>query len=141
MSADKPAEPRPPNLFLRRADQAAVALLALFALAAISVYWFSQAKLRGRLIDIDRSDRPVAKFQVDINTANWSELIQLPGMGETLAKRIVEWRTKHGRFATVDQLRQVSGVGPKRLESWWPYLRPIVPIGDQANLPRARISD
>jgi len=60
----------------------------------------------------------------------------LPGLGETLAKRIVAWRTAHGRFNTIDDLRHVSGIGPKRLESWRPFLRTIVPLGDQANLPR-----
>jgi len=138
MAAEKSAEPASPNPPLRRADQVAIALLGLFALVSISVYWISQAKLRGRLIDIDRSTRPTAAFQVDINSADWSELIQLPGLGETLARRIVAWRSAHGRFATIDQLRQVSGIGPKRLESWRPYLRPIVPIADQANLPRTR---
>jgi competence protein ComEA len=136
MAAEKLAEPAPPNPPLRRADQVAIAALALFALVSISTYWFSQAKLRGRLIDIDRSARPTVTFQVDINTAEWSEFIQLPGLGETLAKRIVAFRAAHGRFTSIDQLRRVSGIGPKRLESWRPYLRPIVPIGDQANIRR-----
>jgi competence protein ComEA len=137
----KLAEPAPPSRLLRRTDQVAIAVTALFALAMISGYWFSQAKLRGRLIDIDRTARLTAAFLVDINSADWPELIQLPGMGETLAKRIIEWRTMHGRFATIDQLRQVSGVGPKRLESWRPYIRPIVPVGDQANLPRTEVDN
>jgi competence protein ComEA len=134
MAAEKPSESSPPNAPLRRADQVAIALLALFAIVSISAYWLSQAKLRGRLIDIDRAARPTAAFQVDINKAEWSEFIQLPGLGETLAKRIVAFRSAHGRFTSVDQLRHVSGIGPKRLESWRPYLRPIVPIADQANL-------
>lgn len=141
MSADKPAERRPPNLPLRRADQVAIAILALFAVASISAYWISQAKLRGRLIDIDRTDRPSAAFRIAINSADWPELIQLPGLGETLARRIVAWRVKHGPFTKVEQLRQISGVGPKRLESWRPYLAPIVPITDQASLPRERLGD
>ena len=125
MSSGNSAEPGPPNLPLRRSDQVAIAVLALFALLAISAYWFVQAKLRGRLIDIDHTDRPVAAFRVDINSADWPALIELPGLGETLAKRIVAWRTAHGRFTKIDQLRQVSGVGPKRLESWRPYLQVI----------------
>jgi competence protein ComEA len=139
MSAGNSAVPPPPNppqkSPLRRADQIAVALLSLFALATIAGYWFSQAKLRGRLIDIERPDRPAASFRIDINSADWPELIQLPGLGETLARRIVAWRKAHGRLTSIDQLRQVSGVGPKRLESWRAYLQPIEPIAGQASIP------
>lgn len=139
--ADKPADGKkaesspPSNLFLRRADQVAIAVLTLFALGSISAYWIWQAKLRGRLIDIDRSNRPSAAYSVDINTAEAPELIELPGLGQSLARRIVDWRKAHGRFSSIDQLRQISGIGPKRLESWRPYLRPIAPLGDQAALP------
>ncbi|HEX4000612.1 MAG TPA: helix-hairpin-helix domain-containing protein [Pirellulales bacterium] len=135
MGLEKPAESAA-NRLLRRADQAAIAGLALFALAAISAYWISQAKLRGRLIDLDRSSRPAAAFRVDVNQADWPELIELPGLGETLARRIVAWRAAHGRFNSIDQLRAVSGVGPKRLESWRPYLRAIGPLTEQASLER-----
>lgn len=136
MAVDKPTEPLSGNhLPLRRADQAAIAALVLFALVSIGAYWIWQAKLRHRLIDIDRADRPTAHYAIDLNTADWPELIQLPGAGPTLAQRIVKWRTAHGRFNSIDQLRQVSGIGPKRLESWRPFLRPIVPLGDQASLP------
>ena len=41
----------------------------------------------------------------------------LDGIGPTLAARIVEWRTAHGGFASVDQLLEVPGIGPTRLES------------------------
>ena len=44
-------------------------------------------------------------------------LDQLDGIGPTLAARIVEWRAAHGGFASVDQLLEVPGIGPARLES------------------------
>jgi competence protein ComEA len=115
-----PAARRP---LWRRADQAGIAAIGLFALVAIGGYWYSQAMLRGRLIDIDRAGPQSAAFQVDINSAELPELIQLPGVGETLARRIIEWRIAHGPFQSVEELRHVSGIGPKRLESWRPYLR------------------
>ena len=41
----------------------------------------------------------------------------LPGIGPVLAERIVSWRTEHGRFASVDQLREVDGIGEAKFSS------------------------
>ncbi|HYT09786.1 MAG TPA: ComEA family DNA-binding protein [Mycobacteriales bacterium] len=49
--------------------------------------------------------------QVDLNTATLEQLDGLPGVGPVLAQRILDWRAEHGHFATVDQLREVSGIG------------------------------
>jgi competence protein ComEA len=48
---------------------------------------------------------------VDLNAADAGALDALPGIGPVLAQRIVEWRTENGRFASVDQLREVPGIG------------------------------
>lgn len=50
---------------------------------------------------------------VNLNTATASEFETLPGVGPVLASRIVDWRTEHGRFANVDELAEVSGIGEK----------------------------
>jgi competence protein ComEA len=48
---------------------------------------------------------------LDLNLATADDLDGLPGIGPVLAQRIVDWRTEHGRFASVDQLQEVSGIG------------------------------
>ena len=48
---------------------------------------------------------------LDLNTATTGDLEDLPGIGPVLAQRIVDWRTEHGRFGSVDQLREVKGIG------------------------------
>jgi len=48
---------------------------------------------------------------LDLNAASVSDLDALPGIGPVLAQRIVDWRTENGRFASVDQLREVNGIG------------------------------
>lgn len=48
---------------------------------------------------------------VDLNAATVDQLDALPGVGPVLAQRIVDWRTAHGGFTTVDQLHEVSGIG------------------------------
>ncbi|MFC8502232.1 helix-hairpin-helix domain-containing protein [Pedococcus sp. NPDC057267] len=50
---------------------------------------------------------------VDLNQATAAQLEDLPGVGPVLAQRIVDWRTEHGRFTTVDELNEVSGIGEK----------------------------
>ena len=48
---------------------------------------------------------------VDLNGASAEQLEALPGIGPVLAERIVAWRTENGGFASVDQLREVPGIG------------------------------
>ncbi|MFP5346374.1 MAG: helix-hairpin-helix domain-containing protein [Actinomycetes bacterium] len=61
---------------------------------------------------------------VDLNTATVEQLDSLPGIGPVLARRILDWRGQNGRFSSVDELGEVSGIGPKVLER----LRPLVTV-------------
>ena len=55
---------------------------------------------------------------LDLNAAAAGDLDGLPGIGPVLADRIITWRTEHGgRFASVDQLRQVSGIGESKYQA------------------------
>ena len=53
---------------------------------------------------------------VNINTADATALEALPGIGEVLSQAIVDYRTQNGPFATVDDLENVSGIGPSIME-------------------------
>ncbi|MGW0806782.1 helix-hairpin-helix domain-containing protein [Nonomuraea sp. NPDC002799] len=53
---------------------------------------------------------------LDLNSATPDQLEQLPGIGEVLAARIAEFRTTHGGFTSVDQLREVSGIGARKFD-------------------------
>ena len=53
---------------------------------------------------------------VNINTAGVEELDTLPGIGEVLAARIVEYRNSLGVFESLEQLDEVKGIGPGTLE-------------------------
>ena len=61
---------------------------------------------------------------VNLNLAGAEELDKLPGVGPSLAKRIVEYREKNGQFSSVEELDDVQGIGPSKLES----LRGLVTI-------------
>lgn len=110
---------------MRRADQAVVAGLVAVALVAMGLWWAGQGGLRGRLVEFERLPARTAQFQVDINSAAWPELSQLPGIGEALARRIVESREQEGPFADHQELRRVRGIGPRTLERITPFLRPM----------------
>ncbi|MCD6494417.1 helix-hairpin-helix domain-containing protein [Candidatus Bipolaricaulota bacterium] len=54
--------------------------------------------------------------KVDLNTAGIDELKELPGIGDALARRIVEYRKSHGPFKALDELDNISGIGPSLIE-------------------------
>ena len=56
-----------------------------------------------------------AEAPIGINTATAADFERLSGIGKVLAARIVAYREEHGPFALVDELINVSGIGPKRL--------------------------
>jgi competence ComEA-like helix-hairpin-helix protein len=58
---------------------------------------------------------PPCSQPISLNTATAAELECLPGVGPSLAARIVTWRTAHGPFAEVKLLEQVPGIGPARV--------------------------
>ncbi|RMF44202.1 MAG: helix-hairpin-helix domain-containing protein, partial [Deltaproteobacteria bacterium] len=53
---------------------------------------------------------------ININTADFGQLVKLPGIGKVTAERIVAYRQANGPFASVDDLVKVKGVGKKTLE-------------------------
>lgn len=53
---------------------------------------------------------------MDLNAATVEELAQLPGIGEVLAGRIAAYRAENGPFASVEELKNVAGIGEGKLE-------------------------
>lgn len=65
-----------------------------------------------------------AAFPIGINTASAALLEKLPGIGPMTAQRIIEYRQQHGRFGSVEDLLNVSGIGPKKMDK----IRPLVTV-------------
>lgn len=60
---------------------------------------------------------------LDLNTATLEQLDDLPGVGPVLARRIIDYRTEHGGFRSVEQLQDVSGIGARRFADLKPLVR------------------
>ncbi|HEY46629.1 MAG: hypothetical protein AMJ88_10920 [Anaerolineae bacterium SM23_ 63] len=60
---------------------------------------------------------PNSVDKININTAAAAKLETLPGIGPSLAKKIVEYRETHGPFLKIEDLLNVSGIGPSKFES------------------------
>ncbi|MFB7505069.1 helix-hairpin-helix domain-containing protein [Streptomyces broussonetiae] len=61
---------------------------------------------------------------VSLNTATVDQLDSLPGVGPVLARHIIDYRTQHGGFRSVDELREVNGIGDRRFTDLRDLVRP-----------------
>ncbi|MPN41813.1 hypothetical protein SDC9_189368 [bioreactor metagenome] len=101
---------------MRRTD-GWILLLSLLALLVAGVL-FRLANRTEELFPLRRIETASEdSYLIDINSADASLLSTLPGIGEVLAGRIVEYREQNGPFASVDQLTDVPGIGDGKIEA------------------------
>ncbi|HEY6000484.1 MAG TPA: helix-hairpin-helix domain-containing protein [bacterium] len=99
----------------------------LVAAAALLAATLLAARRAGQTpLEVPVADDPRLEVRIDLNAATAAELEALPGVGASLASRIVAHRGAHGPFRSVEDLDAVSGVGKRLVER----LRPLVACGD-----------
>jgi competence ComEA-like helix-hairpin-helix protein len=68
---------------------------------------------------------------INLNTASSTQLQEVPGIGPATADKILKMRKSYGPFKSVDDLRAIKGIGPKRLEKMRKYLTVGKPQSDK----------
>jgi competence ComEA-like helix-hairpin-helix protein len=118
-SETPPPEPSP---LVARAEQVVLVVLALAVVAGVA--WRAADYWRIGAEPIDVVPPPEGPtFRINVNSADWVTLSLVPGVGEKMAKAIVEERQKQGgKFESLDDLLEVKGIGAKMLEKLHPYL-------------------
>lgn len=67
------------------------------------------------VIDVD-AKKPTAQEKININTADISELTSIDGIGEEMAQKIIDKRNELGGFKSIDQIKEVKGIGDKKFD-------------------------
>jgi competence protein ComEA len=122
------ATPLPPPAARRsgliaRGEQLVLVLLALALVAGIAYRVADRYRLGDEPLEVvPPPDGPT--YRVNVNTADWITLAMVPGLGEKLAKRIVETRDARPgkRFDKMEGLKEVRGIADKMLAKLRPYL-------------------
>jgi competence ComEA-like helix-hairpin-helix protein len=126
----QPRYPGEPLLPTRRHEQAV--LIGLGALAALLAAVILLRRSAHESAPFEASDQGAPPhFQININTADATELQLLPGVGASLAARIVHSRELDGPFASVLALERVTGFGQELIDQ----LRPLVRTDPDPDLP------
>jgi competence protein ComEA len=103
-----------------RSAQVSVAMLLLLAITLVS--WHAWSVQRNSCRPSTLESDALNSLSLDLNQADHAQLLQLPGVGENLARRIETYRAEHHGFRNVDELRHVSGIGASLLEKLRPFL-------------------
>ena len=125
-------------LSLTRAEQRVILFLSATLLIGAGIRFYQEAYPPTRQFDYRSADSTFAAFRdqlgsdtlqkktgttgllLDINSASKDELVGLPGIGMTLAERIVLFRENEGGFASIEDLQKVKGISKKKLEKLIP---------------------
>ncbi|MEM9411135.1 MAG: helix-hairpin-helix domain-containing protein [Planctomycetota bacterium] len=115
---------------LNRDDQLVSAVILTLMAISMGIYWILFLFQNHGIIDFEDLPSREAELVVDINSAHWPELAILPGIGEKLAQSIVDHRSLNGSFTSPEQLIEVDGIGPKKMEAIQPFIRASINSGD-----------
>lgn len=101
---------------LTQGDRRVVSVFVVVAFLLMVVNWGRVVSWQPSYLTVERPTGVAYQFVVDVNTATWVEWMQLDGIGETMARRIVAYREENGPFSSIEEVDQVPGIGIKTFE-------------------------
>lgn len=120
-----PARLSSSGFFARHKAQIAVSVLVMLVLVGGAYYSSRASETAPKTVYSTSLEEAKNEAQtpllVNINTADAKELDELPGVGPSTAKSIVEHRRHRGSFKSVSELEEVKGIGPKMLDKMRPF--------------------
>lgn len=101
----------------------ALVLLAAIVLPSMPARFVEEPDLPAvRTVSGDGIALVEGAVRIDVNTAGAELLMELPGVGEVMAQRIIDHRTQNGPFSGAQDLLDVRGIGPSTLEKFLPLI-------------------
>jgi competence protein ComEA len=115
---------------LTQAQQAERRLMRLIplvlALMLVTVLWVAGMIMASqRTLDQQTMGIQSPQYLVNLNSDGEGELMLLPGVGKTIAGRIIAYRTEQGPFTSINQLTKISGISDKTLNRLRAFLLPL----------------
>ena len=98
-----------------------VILIAVFLCFCAGLFLGRNAPWNGNTLS-PAAQQIVSQDPIDLNQADAQTLMTLPGIGQTLAGRILSYREKYGSFSSLTELLNIDGIGEARLEALLPYI-------------------
>jgi competence protein ComEA len=133
-----PATPPAPSTLQQawpRSAQWATAFLLGALLTLLTIHSLGYLRYGSRPTELERG--PVLPYRVDLNHARRAELLQLPGVGASMAQRIEDYRQAHGGFRSVQELTRIHGIGPATLERLQPWVFVTAEASEEEAAPAA----
>lgn len=110
-------------MFMKNQDFSPIILLCvLFVCLSVGLFFGRNAPAQWNAIPVSPLGTQSGISAVDLNSADTAALMDLPGIGEVLAQKIIQYREANGPFESASQLLNIDGIGEETLENLLPYI-------------------